>query len=56
MDPWCHHGLGTLPVVTECWSPKQTDGDDDGVDHALDDEDDVCVVGRGVRELHLPGV
>ena len=52
----CHQGSGTLPIVTECHSPKQTDGGDDGVDHALDEEEEVGVVGRGVHELQLQGV
>lgn len=34
----CHHVLGTLPIATECWSPKQTDGHDDRVDQALEEQ------------------
>lgn len=46
--------LGTLPIVTECWSPKQIEGDDAGVDQALEEE--VGVISRGVHELQLQGV
>ena len=45
--------LGTLLIAAECWSPKQTVGNDDGVDHALDEEDDVGVVGRAGHKLQL---
>ena len=48
--------LGTLPIATECWSPKQIEGDDDGVDQALEEEEEVGVVGRGVHELQLQGI
>ena len=48
-----HHVLGTLPIATERWPPEQTDGSDGGVDQALEEEDDVGVVGRRVRELQL---
>lgn len=51
MDPWCHHVLGTLPIATECWSPKQIDGGDGGGDQALEVEEEVGVAGRGGLEL-----
>ena len=51
MDLWCHHVLGTLPIATGRWSPKQTEGGDDGVHQALEEEEEVGVVGRGGLQL-----
>ena len=48
--------LGTLPITIERWSPKQIDGDDDGVRQTLQEEEEVGIVGRGVHELQLQGV
>ena len=42
-----------LPIAIERWSLKQTDGDDDGVHQALEEEEDIDIVGRGVHELQL---
>lgn len=55
MDPWCRPVLGTLLIATERWSPKQIEGDDGGVDQGLEEEEEVGVVGRRVRELQLQG-
>lgn len=50
VDPLCPHVLGTLPITKGGGPPKQMDGDNDRVDHALDQEQEVGVVGRRVLE------
>ena len=40
-------------MATDCCSPKQTEGNDGKVDQALEEEEEVGVVGGGIGELHL---
>lgn len=49
----CYHLLLTLSVAADCQSLKQTEGDDGKVDDALEQEEEVGVVRRGVDELQL---
>ena len=45
-----------LPITADACSPKHTGGDDDKVDHTLEEEEEVGVIGRGVHELQLQGI
>lgn len=49
----CHHLLWTLSMVTDCCSPNQAEGNDGKVDQALEEEEEVGVIGRGIDELQL---
>lgn len=40
-------------MVTDCCSPNQTERNDGKVDQALEEEEEVGVVGRGIDELQL---
>lgn len=45
--------LGLLLIATDRCSSKQREADDGQVDHTLEEQEEVGVVGRGARELEL---
>lgn len=45
--------LGFLLIATDRCSSKQREADDGQVDHTLEEQEEVGVVGRGARELEL---
>ena len=51
-----HRLSENLPIAEDACSPKHTEGDDGEVDHALEEEEEVGIVGRGVRKLQLQGI
>lgn len=51
-----HHLSENLPIAEDVCSPKHTEGDDGEVDHALEEEEEVGIIGRGVRKLQLQGI
>ena len=56
VDLLCHHVLGTLSITKECGFPKQIDSDNGRIDHALEEEQEVGIVGRVVHEMRMQGV
>ena len=48
--------LGTLSITKECGFPKQIDSDNGRIDHALEEEQEVGIVGRVVHEMRMQGV
>lgn len=51
-----HRLSENLPIAEDACSPKHTEGDDGEVDHALEEEEEVGIIGRGVRKLQLQGI
>lgn len=45
--------LGSLLIATGSCSSKQKEADGDQVDHTLEEQEQVSIVGRGARELEL---
>ena len=58
-ERWSSYGAPlsrALLIATDACSPEHTGGDDGKVDCALNEEEEVCVIGRGVHELQLQGI
>lgn len=51
-----HHLSENLPIAEDAYSPEHTEGDDGEVDHALEEEEEVGIIGRGARKLQLQGI
>lgn len=45
--------LGSLLIATGSCSSKQKEADDGQVEYALEEQEQVSIVGRGARELEL---
>ena len=56
MAPLLSPASRVLPVTADTCSPKHTAGGGDKVDGTLEEEEEVGVVSRVVRELQLHGI
>jgi len=58
-ERWSSYGAPlsrALLNAADACSPEHTGGDDDKVDRARNEEEEVCVIGRGVHEVQLQGI
>lgn len=51
-----HHLSENLPIAEDVCSLKHAEGDDGEVDQALEEEEEVGIIGRGARKLQLQGI